>query len=80
MIVCVMFNQGEFLKLKVRKFFHFQATFENLSVICLTYWFEFFAIPVLHIVCCESEEVKKFSKTISNVNVVKNEKKLRKFG
>ena len=75
-----MFNQGEFLKLKVRKFFHFQATFENLSVICLTYWFEFFAIPILHIICCKSEEVTKVSKPVRNINFPKNEKKLKKSG
>ena len=72
-----MFNQAEFLKLKGRKFFHFQAAFESISDICVTYRFEFFAIPVLHIVCCESEEVTKVSRLISNGNFGKNEKKLK---
>ena len=77
MVACVMFNQAEFLKLKGKKFFHFQAAFESLSDICVTYRFQFFAIPVLHIVCCVSEEVTKVSRPISNGNYGKNEKKLK---
>ena len=72
-----MFNQEEFFKLKGRKFFHFQAAFENLADICVTYRFKIFALPVLHIACCVSQEIAKVSKPICKGGFTKNEKQLK---
>ena len=77
MVACVLFNQAEFLKIKGKQFFHFQTLFDNLCGLCVTYGFEFFALPALHLACCDYLKIMKVAKANSKGGFERNEKKLK---
>ena len=72
MVACVAFHQTEFLKNKGKHFsiFKFYST-------CVTYRFEIFALPILHLACCDSTEITKVSKPLSKNGFSKNKKALK---